>query len=131
MVPSSINESQVAHDAARLTQNGSLRGAGHALESVGRIARPVGVIIDTVNVASAYRADGNQIGENTGRAVSGVAGGAAGGWGGAVGGAAIGTAIFPGPGTVVGGIVGAIGGAFVGDAAGRGIFNGVKSFFGG
>ena len=130
VVPSSINESQVAHDAARLVQNGNLRGAGQALESVGRVARPVGVILDTVNVVSAYRADGNQIGENTGRAVSGVAGGAAVGWGGAVGGAALGTMILPGPGTVIGGIIGAAAGAFVGDVAGRGIFDSVKGWFG-
>ena len=34
VVQSSINESQVAHDAARLTQNGNLRDAGHALKFI-------------------------------------------------------------------------------------------------
>lgn len=131
VTPSSINESQVAHDAARLSQNASLRSAGQVLEGVGRVARPVGVVLDAVDVASAYRADGNQIGENTGRALSGLAGGAAGGWAGATTGAAIGTAILPGVGTVVGGIVGAAAGAFVGDSAGRGIFGTVRGWFGG
>jgi len=130
VTPSSINETQVAHDAARVAQNHSLRGAGFALEGVGRVARPVGLVLDAVDVGSAFRADGNRIGENTGRSLSGLAGGAAGGWGGAATGAAIGTAILPGVGTVVGGLIGAGLGAWAGDSAGRGAFDTVRGWFG-
>lgn len=120
---------QVARDAEALKANRLLRGPGRVLEGVGKVARPVGVVLDAISLGQAYKADGNRIGENTGRTASGVAGGALGGWGGAAAGAAIGTAIFPGVGTVVGGIVGGIGGALGGDAAGRGIFNTVKGWF--
>lgn len=120
---------QVARDAEALKANRLLRGSGRVLEGVGKVARPVGVVLDAVSLTQAYRADGNRIGENTGRTASGVAGGALGGWGGAAAGAAIGTAIFPGVGTVVGGIVGGIGGALAGDAAGRGLFDTVKGWF--
>lgn len=120
---------QVARDAEALKANRLLRGSGQVLESVGKIARPVGVVLDAISLGQAYQADGNRIGENTGRTASGVAGGALGGWGGAAAGAAIGTAIFPGVGTVVGGIIGGIGGALAGDAAGRGVFDTVKSWF--
>lgn len=120
---------QVARDAEALQANRMLRGSGRVLEGVGKVARPVGVVLDAISLNQAYRADGNRIGENTGRTASGVAGGALGGWGGAAAGAAIGTAIFPGVGTVVGGIVGGIGGALAGDAAGRGVFDTVKGWF--
>jgi len=120
---------QVARDAEALKSNRMLRGSGQVLEGVGRIARPVGVVLDAISLRQAYQADGNRIGQNTGRTASGVAGGALGGWGGAAAGAAIGTAIFPGVGTVVGGIIGGIGGAFAGDAAGRGVFDTVKGWF--
>jgi len=120
---------QVARDAEALMDNRLLRGSGEVLENVGKVARPVGAVLDAVSLVQAYQTDGNRIGENTGRTASGVAGGALGGWGGAALGAAIGTAIFPGVGTVVGGIVGGIGGALAGDASGRGIFNTVKGWF--
>ncbi|MGQ3053802.1 MAG: hypothetical protein ACT6S0_18650 [Roseateles sp.] len=120
---------QVALDADALRANRSLRGAGQVLENVGKVARPVGVVLDAISLTQAYKADGNRIGENTGRTASGVAGGALGGWGGAAAGAAIGTAIFPGVGTVVGGVIGGVAGAFGGDAAGRGIFDTVKGWF--
>lgn len=120
---------QVARDAEALKANRLLRGSGQVLEGVGKVARPVGLVLDAVSIGQAYQADGNRIGTNTGRTASGVAGGALGGWGGAAAGAAIGTAIFPGVGTVVGGIVGGIGGALAGDAAGRGIFDTVKGWF--
>ena len=117
-------------DGARMEIDGqTLSRGGRALDAVGKVARPVGLVMDAVEVGSAFRADGNQVGENTGRAVSGLAGAAAGGWGGAAAGAAIGTAIFPGVGTVVGGVVGGIAGALGGDAAGRGVFDTVKSWF--
>jgi hypothetical protein len=120
---------QVARDADALRANRSVRGAGQVLENVGKVARPVGVVLDAISLTQAYRADGNRIGENTGRTASGVAGGALGGWGGAAAGAAIGTAIFPGVGTVVGGVIGGVAGAFGGDAIGRGIFDTVKGWF--
>ncbi|MGL5837264.1 MAG: hypothetical protein ACRCY3_02040 [Sphingorhabdus sp.] len=107
----------------------TLGRGGTALRGIGRVARPVGMVMDAIEVGTAFRADGNRIGENTGRAASGLVGGAAGGWGGAAAGAAIGTAIFPGVGTVVGGIIGGIGGAFAGDAAGKGVFNTISSWF--
>lgn len=120
---------QVAHDVDRLQANRAIRGGGQLLENVGRVARPVGVVLDAISLTQAYQADGNRIGENTGRTASGVAGGALGGWGGAAAGAAIGTAIFPGVGTVVGGVIGGIAGAFAGDAAGKGLFDTVKGWF--
>lgn len=120
---------------ARATGEG-LEQAGHAisrtgrvLHVVGRVARPVGIAIDAVQVGNAFRQDGNRVGVNTGRAVSGLAGGAVGGYGGALAGAAIGTAIFPGVGTVVGGIVGGIAGGLAGEAGGRGVFETVKGWF--
>lgn len=121
--------SEAAFDGQRLADNQTLRGGARALDAVGRVARPVGIVLDAIDVGSAFHADGNRIGENTGRAVSGLAGGAAGGYGGALAGAAIGTAIFPGVGTVVGGLAGGIIGAFAGDSAGRGLFDGIKSLF--
>lgn len=120
---------QVAADADALKANRLLRNSGQVLEGVGKVARPVGLVLDAVSLGSAYQADGNRIGENTGRTASGIAGGALGGWGGAAAGAAIGTAIFPGVGTVVGGIIGGIGGALAGDAAGKGVFDTVKGWF--
>ena len=120
---------QAALDAQALQGNQALRRSGQLLEGVGRVARPVGLVMDAIEVGQAFRADGNQVGAATARAASGVTGGALGGWGGAAAGAAIGTAIFPGVGTVVGGIIGGIGGALAGDAAGRGIFDTVRGWF--
>lgn len=120
---------QVALDADALRANRALRTSGQVLEGAGKVLRPVGLVMDVIQVGQAFRADGNQVGAETGRAVSGVAGGALGGWGGAAAGAAIGTAIFPGVGTVVGGVIGGIAGAIGGDAAGRGLFDTVKGWF--
>ena len=120
---------QIRLDGEALHANQALRRSGQVLEGVGKVARPIGIALDVIEVGQAFRADGNQVGANTGRAVSGVAGGALGGWGGAAAGAAIGTAIFPGVGTVVGGVIGGIAGAIGGDAAGRGLFDTVKSWF--
>ena len=106
----------------------ALSRSGKALQTVGRVARPVGLALGALEVAQAYRADGNEIGENTGRAASGLAGGAAGALGGAVAGAAIGSAV-PVVGTVIGGVVGGIIGGVAGDQAGRGLFDTVKSWF--
>ena len=104
---------------------GELRkSGGRVLRNFGRVARPVGIALDAIDLGSAFQADGNRIGKNTGRAASGIAGGALGGWAGAAGGAAIGTAILPGPGTVAGGLIGGLLGAYGGDLAGRGIYDG-------
>ncbi len=125
----SIDPQQLAHDAQSVAANRTIRAGGAVLERVGRIARPVGIAIDAYNMGSAFKADGNQIGENTARATTSLVAGAAGGWAGATAGAAIGTAIFPGVGTVIGGIVGGIGGALVADDLAGRAFNSVKSFF--
>ncbi|HSI59249.1 MAG TPA: hypothetical protein VLA16_16930 [Ideonella sp.] len=125
----SFIRNQIANDAADLASNRGIRQAGQVLEGAGKVLRPVGLVLDAIEVGQAFRADGNRVGEGTARAASGVAGGALGGWGGAVGGAAIGTMIMPGVGTVVGGIIGGIAGAMGGDAAGRGLFDTVKSWF--
>jgi hypothetical protein len=120
---------QARFDGEALAENRMLRKSGQVLEGAGKVLRPVGVVLDAISLGKAYQADGNRIGEQTGRTASGVAGGALGGWGGAAAGAAIGTAIFPGVGTVVGGVVGGIAGALGGDAAGRGLFDTVKGWF--
>jgi hypothetical protein len=114
---------------AAMEAGATLGRGGAALRGIGRVARPVGLVMDAIDLRSAYQADGGRIGENTGRAASGIAGSAVGGWGGATAGAAIGTMIFPGVGTVIGGIIGGIGGAFAGDAGGKGIFNSISSWF--
>jgi hypothetical protein len=121
--------SEVARDADALRANRAMRTSGQVLEGIGRVVRPVGIVLDVIEVGQAFRADGNQVGVNTGRAASGVAGGALGAWGGAAGGAAIGTMIFPGVGTVVGGVIGGIAGAIGGDAIGKGLFDTVRGWF--
>ncbi|MDO5623340.1 MAG: hypothetical protein Q4G71_01465 [Pseudomonadota bacterium] len=138
-----LTRSQAAHDGLELRHNRAARQAGLAMEeagqglsrsgatlhNVGRVARPLGVALGALEVGQSFRADGHQVGENTGRSLSGLAGGGLGAWGGASAGMAIGTAIFPGVGTVVGGVIGAIAGGVGGDMAGRGLFNTVKSWF--
>jgi hypothetical protein len=125
---SSETRLQVAKDAERLANNASVRRVGTVLTGVGRVARPVGMVIDAVQVGSAYRADGNRIGANTQRAVGSLAGGAAGAWGGAQAGAAIGS--LGGPvGTVVGGVVGAAVGGIVGSGVGAKAVDWVRSWF--
>lgn len=136
-------KTQAIRDAADIQANRAVRAEGFDLEAkgtklaaggkalavVGKVARPVGLALNAVELGSAFKADGNRIGENTMRSASGLAGGAAGAWGGASVGAAIGTAIFPGVGTVVGGVVGGIIGGVGGEAIGSGLFNAVKSWF--
>ena len=125
----SIDAQQLAHDARSVSANQTLRAGGAVLERVGKVARPVGIALDAIQVGSAFRADGNQIGENTARAATSLASGAAGGWAGATYGATLGTAIMPGVGTVVGGIVGGVVGAVVADNLAGRAFDAVKSFF--
>ena len=133
---------QAALDGAELRANRAARDAGlameeagqalsrtgRALETVGRVARPVGVALAALEVGQAFRADGNRVGENTGRAASGLVGGGLGAWGGAAAGAAIGS-VVPGVGTLIGGVVGGIIGGIGGDIAGRGIFNTISGWF--
>ena len=122
-------ETQIANDAKALQANRLLRGSGEVLERVGKVARPVGLAIDAIQVGAAFHADGNRVGLQTGRALSNVAGGALGGWGGAAAGAAIGTLICPGVGTAIGGIVGGIGGAIGGSEIAKAAFDKVASWF--
>jgi len=117
---------QVARDAEALHANRWVRGSGLVLEGIAKVVRPLGGVVDALSLNQAYKADGNRVGENTGRIASGIAGGALGGWGGAAAGAAIGTVLLPGIGTVIGGVVGGISGALVGDATARGLFHAVK-----
>jgi len=114
---------------AALERGAGMARTGQVLGTVGKVARPVAIAMDVVEVGSSFHADGDRVGVNTGRSLSGLAGGAAGGWGGAAAGAAIGTAIFPGVGTIVGGIVGGVAGGLAGDSAGRGVFDSVRSWF--
>ncbi len=127
---------QVAKDAQALAENGSARAVGGALETTGKVLRPVAVVADAVQLGQAFHQDGDKVGVNTGRAASGIAGG----WGGAVagaeGGAAVGALVgsaVPVVGTAVGGAVGAvaggIGGGIGGDWARRRLFDTVKSRF--
>ncbi len=109
-------------------------GSARAFEVVGRVARPVAIVTDTVRMANAFHADGNQVGRNTlvtgGSVAGGWAGAAGGAWLGAKGGAAVGGFVgawfgvvgaVPGAaiGGVIGGIAGGIAGAFAGSAAGE------------
>lgn len=120
---------EAAMDAARLVDNRTIRTAGRVLEGVGRVAKPVGLVMDAIDLRSAYQADGGRIGINTATTVGGIAGGAAGAYGGASLGAAIGTAVFPGVGTVVGGVVGGIVGGFVGSEVGKSVISTIGGWF--
>ncbi|SKT32088.1 Uncharacterised protein [Mycobacteroides abscessus subsp. abscessus] len=93
------------------------------METVGKVARPVGVVMDAVQLGEAFHADGNTVGEKTVEAGVNLAGGAAGAWAGAEIGASIGS-VVPGAGTVVGGIVGGV----VGGIAGSGLASKGVSF---
>lgn len=117
---------QIALDSRDLAQNRVARSAGNVLEGMGKVARPVGVIIDGVQLHDAYQADGNRVGDNTKRTASGIAGGAALGAGGAWGFAAIGFAMGGPVGALIGGVVGGALGAWGGDAAGRAAYDAVS-----
>jgi hypothetical protein len=93
-------------------------GAVQTLSTVGKVARPVALLTDTIRLGDALRADGGRFGRNTAVTTGSVAGG----WGGAATGAAAGAAIgsvIPGVGTVAGGIVGGIAGGLGGSAVGE------------
>lgn len=120
---------QVAKDAERLAANAKIRGVGTALETVGKVARPIGLAVDAVQLGSAFHADGDKIGDKTQHAAGSLAGGAAGAWAGAEAGAAVGTLVGGPVGTVVGGLAGAAIGGFVGSNAGEKAVDWVKSWF--
>lgn len=120
---------EAAMDAARLVDNQTIRTAGRVLEGVGRVARPVGIVLDAIDVGSAYQADGGRVGINTATAVGGIAGSAAGAYGGASLGAVIGTAVFPGVGTVVGGVIGGIAGGIAGSEIGKSVISTIGGWF--
>jgi hypothetical protein len=86
---------------------------------VGRVAMPIAVVADAIDIGSsvsadAARGDGRMI--ETTRAVGRVGGG----WGGALAGAAVGQAVIPIPivGAAVGAIAGAVGGSWIGERLG-------------
>lgn len=126
--PSKTNVAQAVKDGERIADNKLLRGAGQALEDVGKVARPIGVVVDAVQLGEAFHQDGNRIGENTVQAGANLAGGAAGAWAGAEIGASIGS-IVPGAGTVVGGIVGGVVGGVIGSGAASKAVDWVKSLW--
>lgn len=120
---------QVAKDAERLAENTKIRGLGSTLETVGKVAKPVGIAVDAVQLGAAFHADGNKIGDHTEHAAGSIAGGAGGAWAGAEGGALIGTAIGGPVGTVVGGLVGGAVGGIAGSKVGEKAVDWVKSWF--
>jgi len=98
------------------------------LKGVSKLARPIAVVTDVIDLKNAYDEDGG-FGEN----FQETAGSVAGGWGGAAAGAAAGAAIgsvVPGLGTVVGAIGGGIIGGIGGSAAGEEIVKGIRNLFG-
>ena len=132
MVDASGELGAVSEDFAQAARLGEgIDGVGKV---VGRVAVPVGVAMDTISLAQAYRQDGNTIGKHTQETAGSVAGGwagaIAGGEFGAEGGAAVGTFVAGPVGTVVGGavggVVGGVGGAIVGSGVGKKLVDGVR-----
>ena len=116
----------------------ALGNGGKVLNTVGKVAKPIGIATDATRITTAYIEDGGKIGNATITTSSSVAGGWAGAWGGAVlvgkGGVAIG-GIIGGPvgaaiggfaGSVVGGIAGAFGGSWLGEKAAGEVLNSNK-----
>ena len=111
------------------TQFNSLKTAGQVLDGIDKVAKPVAIVTDAIQLGNAIKTDIQQGtgGDNTIVTGSRVASGWAGAWGGAQGGAAIGAGIGsffgPGPGTAiggfVGGIIGGIGGSILGSKVGE------------
>jgi len=107
------------HTRLTSTQFNGLKTAGQALDGIGRVAKPVAIVTDAVQLGDAIKTDIQQGtgGDNTIVTGSRVAGGWGGAALGAAGGAKLGAGIgtFFGPvGTAVGGFVGAIGGGIIG-----------------
>ena len=111
-----------------LKKSSTLAKAGKAVKFAGKVARPIGIAISTLEIGSAFQADGNRIGINTAGKVTSLAGGAGGAWAGAAAGAALGS-VVPGVGTVIGGIVGGIVSSLAGENVATKAFNAVKGWF--
>jgi RHS repeat-associated protein len=102
---------------------------GGALETVGKVAKPVAIVVDAARLVNAYQQDNNTIGPHTVE----TAGSVAGGWGGSIAGAEAGTVIGAEIGGAVGvwfGGVGAVPGAAIGALVG-GIAGGITGGLGG
>jgi hypothetical protein len=84
---------RVASDAQALADNGAIRGAGDVLETAGKVAVPLAIAGDAIQLGQAFQQDGGTIGVNTGRTAAGVAGGWGGAFAGAEGGAALGATV--------------------------------------
>ncbi len=108
------------HTPITNTQFKALNAAGQTFDVIGKVAKPVAIVTDVIQIGNAIKTDIQQGtgGDNTIVTSSRVAGGWAGAGAGAAlggkGGAAIGTMIFPGVGTAIGGFIGAIGGGIIG-----------------
>jgi RHS repeat-associated protein len=118
-----------------------LGGGTRLLRAADRVALPVAVAGDTVQLGSAFVADNYKIGIQTKHAAGGVVGGWAGAFAGAWAGAqaggllggAVGSVVVPAVGAVpgaalggaLGGIIGGIGGAFGGSALGESVADGL------
>jgi RHS repeat-associated protein len=118
------------HTPLTNNQFGGLKTAGQALNVIDKVAKPLAIVTDVVQLGNAIKTDIEQStgGENTIITGSKVAGGWAGAWAGAKGGATTGALIgsFFGPvGTAVGGflggIIGGISGAYIGSKLGEGV----------
>ena len=106
------------------------------LDAVGKVAVPVAVAADGVQLYNAYKQDGNTIGAHTAETAGSVAGGWAGAAIGAESGAEVGGAIgaaFGGvgavPGAIIGGLAGGVVGGIAGSSVGKGVVHFVESLF--
>ncbi len=117
------------HTPITNNQFNALNKTGQVLDGINKVAKPVAIATDAIQLGVAIKTDMQQGtgGDNTIVTSSRVAGGWIGAWGGAKGGAAIGASIGsifgPGPGTAiggfVGGVIGGIGGAIFGSNLGE------------
>ena len=99
----------------------------YQLKHLGSVAKNVGVagtiVSSATNIGIGFVEDGNQIGENTQRAVVKSVGSWAGATLGAQGGAYIGSFCFPPVGTIVGGFVGGVAGGIGGEYLFENMYN--------
>ena len=104
-------------------------GVARVGKVVGRGLIVVGIAVEAYRITEAYKADGNQVGQQTLE----TAGSAVGGLGGAIAGAELGAAIgvIGGPvGVLVGGVVGGIVGGIIGSGVGKSLVHETGAFFG-
>ena len=119
---------QALKDGEALVENLKLRGLGAGLEKAGKVALPLAIAGDALQLGQAYKADGGTIGKHTGEAASGIGGAWAGAEAGGELGAELGSLAGP-EGTVIGGVVGGIVGGIAGSSVGKDIFKGISSLF--